>query len=1370
MSKRIKYLVYLFAIVLTCLFSVTTYSVFAGEDTSVTVSFYLDEEKTDLYQTQTVEVGSYVDIPETPNKDDNVFVCWNIDGTSNKFAFNTPVDGNGDIALVAVWEQVVFNVTFKVGEKIVSQQKVEKNGSAIPPATVDEYLNEGQTFTCWDVDFSNVTGNLTVNAVLGKAQYSIPVIYTDGSEVNTFTLTKEYGDTVTIDELVAELNIPEHYSCETFEFISDEILPPVTSVEIKGNGIIRLVYTPEKLNATFKVEGSESLLVSFNAYSTVPYKSSPVKEGYIFIGWYVDGTDELFDFTTPCTENITLEAKFISIEKTKYDVIFYDGFGNQYGGVQKVEEGGSAIEPGSPYMEGYEFVRWDSDFTNVTENISVYPIYSVNTYQVTFVGYGGEQLKTVSVRYGESVSESSVPTPSAIEGKEFICWDNSYKNIKQDTVVTATYKAKTYSVMFYDDNMTKIGVTQNVAHGESAIVPTMSKQGYVFTGWKGGDPTNITEVSIFFAQYKVIQYNITFVFNDDMTENKTVKVDYGKTVDVIQPSDRGSEYTFIGWCTDATFSDKFDFNTVVTKDITLYACWEEKAPTVTFKIEGAIYQEQSVEIGDCATDITPPARYGYDFIGWFIEGTDTAFNFESPINEPVILEAKFETKSYNVTFYYGDGATEVVSVKHGEKVLESALPTNTDKTGYDFAGWNIEDILDRVITGDISVTANYTIKTYNISYVVDGGDVSTAQTPYNSYVQMISAPYKVGYTFLYWKAENAESAFDFATTRVSGDLTLVGVYKINTYKVYYYLNGELIKTDVLEQGAKIDLTTAPENIAENQVFLGWTARTDVINGADVVVTGELYTLREFTITYYINGTVYASVNLLEGEVITLIDAPTAEELNEYATDCVYTFNGWESDYEVMPAKNVAINANITTRYYYSLSYYLNGKLVAELKLLEGETVTPYGTPEIDGENIVFNGWKNEPEIMPAKNYRVDAEFKTLKEYNIYFYVNGELFDSVKVLETKVIPSFDDIVPTDLAENETFIGWKSPEGYEAMPEVMPASDLIINAELDYKQYYVISYYVNGVLYGSVTVMESANVTPYGEPEIDDERIIFNGWIDEPNVMPNENVTVNADIYVREYYAVNYVINGAVFYRVMVLEGEELPALPEVPAEKLPENVIFNGWESDYTVMPNRDIEIIANVTVKQYYKITYMLGDAVYNEATYVEGAEVKPFVAPQNLPAGAVFNGWLGEPAIMPSEDVIVYADITYEVSEPDKVNTVIVTGVNNADGSLTVTIEMDGIVNFAGIIGDIVLNAPCNGVDVATDDCAGYAYAPNGENIVKFVWSKGENVTEERTLIEFTVYSIRGDGIAVQDFNVQVYAFTENGEIVQVEFNCELN
>ena len=55
---------------------------------------------------------------------------------------------------------------------------------------------------------------------------------------------------------------------------------------------------------------------------------------------------------------------------TTYTVTFEDGMGNVLS-EQEVEEGKAAAAPEDPTREGYVFTGWDTDFTNVTADITV---------------------------------------------------------------------------------------------------------------------------------------------------------------------------------------------------------------------------------------------------------------------------------------------------------------------------------------------------------------------------------------------------------------------------------------------------------------------------------------------------------------------------------------------------------------------------------------------------------------------------------------------------------------------------------------------------------------------------------------------------------------------------------------------------------------------------------------------------------------------------------------------------------------------------------------------------------------------------------------------------------------------------------------
>ena len=103
---------------------------------------------------------------------------------------------------------------------------------------------------------------------------------------------------------------------------------------------------------------------------------TPVKEGYVFIGWTYDGTT--YDFSSNVTSNITLEAKW---QEVKQDVKTFVVTFNSDGGTtienQIVEENKKVEKPENPEKEGHVFKAWmlnDAEFdfnTEVTANLEL---------------------------------------------------------------------------------------------------------------------------------------------------------------------------------------------------------------------------------------------------------------------------------------------------------------------------------------------------------------------------------------------------------------------------------------------------------------------------------------------------------------------------------------------------------------------------------------------------------------------------------------------------------------------------------------------------------------------------------------------------------------------------------------------------------------------------------------------------------------------------------------------------------------------------------------------------------------------------------------------------------------------------------------
>lgn len=114
-------------------------------------------------------------------------------------------------------------------------------------------------------------------------------------------------------------------------------------------------------------------------------------------------------------------------------------------------------------------------------------------YTVTFVDFDGSVLKSEQVSAG---SNATPPTDPVREGYTFIGWSGNYTNVQSDVTITATYQqnSATYTVVFYDyDGTTVLATRSGIPEGGYAVPPTdPAKTNATFMGWSGSF-ANVTE-------------------------------------------------------------------------------------------------------------------------------------------------------------------------------------------------------------------------------------------------------------------------------------------------------------------------------------------------------------------------------------------------------------------------------------------------------------------------------------------------------------------------------------------------------------------------------------------------------------------------------------------------------------------------------------------------------------------------------------------------------------------------------------------------------------------------------------------------------------------------------------------------------------
>ena len=227
------------------------------------------------------------------------------------------------------------------------------------------------------------------------------------------------------------------------------------------------------------------------------------------IAEYADGTTE--------------DLGYVGVEPPMYTVTFVDINGNKLK-EETLYKGKDATAPAAPAVEDKSFDKWDTDFTNVQGDITVKPLYKdKQAYTVTFLDASGNTLKTESVVDGKSAAAPAAP---AVSGKVFDGWDTDFSRVTSDLTVKPIYRTKgSYTVTFKDYNGLLLG-TATASEGGAAKAPvTPSHEGYTFTGWSQSI-SKVTKNMTVTAKYKFNGGNNVIDITYELASNNTVKVTY----------------------------------------------------------------------------------------------------------------------------------------------------------------------------------------------------------------------------------------------------------------------------------------------------------------------------------------------------------------------------------------------------------------------------------------------------------------------------------------------------------------------------------------------------------------------------------------------------------------------------------------------------------------------------------------------------------------------------------------------------------------------------------------------------------------------------------------------------------------------------
>ena len=303
--------------------------------------------------------------------------------------------------------------------------------------------------------------------------------------------------------------------------------------------------------------------------------------------------------------------------------------------------------------------------------------------------------------------------------------------------------------------------------------------------------------------------------------------------------------------------------------------------TLTYIVDGEIYQKFPVIYGSNLTPLEEPIKEGYTFSGWSeIPETMPAHN--------VTVTGTFTINSYALTYIIDGEEYKNLTIVYGSEITPEEEPT---KEGYTFSGWS--EIPEIMPAHNVTVNGTFTVNNYTLSYIIDNEEYKNITVVYGSEITPEPTPTKEGYTFSGWS--------EIPATMPAHDVIVSGTFTINQYTIVFNTDGgSSIGSITQDYNSSIIPPTDPTK--EGYTFTGWVPaipETMPVNGLTVKAQWQI---NSYPIIYIVDGEEYSRNMIQYGDEITPIEEPIREG---------YTFSGWSEIPETMPAEEVRVFGTFT---------------------------------------------------------------------------------------------------------------------------------------------------------------------------------------------------------------------------------------------------------------------------------------------------------------------------------------------------------------------------------------------------------------------------------------------------------------------------
>ena len=601
---------------------------------------------------------------------------------------------------------------------------------------------------------------------------------------------------------------------------------------------LTLTLTADKLyTVTLDTAGGDPIRpIQYTVESEAFQLPTPVRTGYIFLGWTGEGITEpqkTIEIPQGSTGDRTYTANWQVIEYTIITLLEGGNAGSSQVYFYTVEQ---TVTLPTPTRTGYTFIGWTGEgITTPQPNVTIpkgstgdkryIENWELTEYNITMDLNGGSGQEKVV--YTMTDEDFELPTPTR-HGYEFVGWTGEGITTPQTSVIipkgstgnrtyTANWEIITYNIFLYKGDGSEAETIHYTVETPDFALQPPTRTGYEFLGWQRLDgyapgekqmnvtiPKGTTGDRTYTGCWQAIEYTITL---DTSGGNALDAISYAVTSSPITlPTPVRTGYTFLGWTGEGITTPQT--SVIIPKgstgDKAYTANWQVIEYTITLDTNGGPNVSPIKYTVEDSFTLPYPLRPGYEFAGWTLDGSGmlpaTTLIIYYGTTGDLHYKAEWRLAEYTITMNLdgGSGQEKVVYTITDE---DFELPTPT-RNGYEFVGWTGERIttpqtsvkIPKGSTGNKAYTANWKVIRYTITLVTNGGAVipSIRYTVEDS-VTLPIPPERPGYEFAGWVLDGSGQ---FPSTPMiipegsTGDRIYEAEWRVATYTITYVSHGK----------------------------------------------------------------------------------------------------------------------------------------------------------------------------------------------------------------------------------------------------------------------------------------------------------------------------------------------------------------------------------------------------------------------------------------------------------------------------------------------------------------------------------------------------------------------------------------------------